>query len=388
MPQEPADLTRLPDLTNPGGVGPVRARRPEYVDLLPPCNDALPGRREHPGLARPRAGAAAIEEAWRDDRARQPDAGRPRPRLLPPVRGRAATAPSSTRGVDPRRRAVPRRPRARAEGWTLGALPAATGRRVLVVGAGPSGLSAAYHLRLLGPRGRDPRRRPGGGRHDALRHPRLPPAARQCSTAEIARIEALGVKIILDHKVADLIAEKRGGRVRRRLRRRRRAPGQARRHPRARRRQDRRRRGVPAQRRAGASGRSSAAASPSTAAATRRWTRRACRAGWGRPSRSSSTGARASRCPPTPSRPTTPIDEGVKIHWLRTIAEVDGPDAQGRGHGARRQGPAAADRALRDARGRHGDPRARPGHRHRVPARGPRRRDRPTDGVVAVSERS
>ena len=37
-----SDMTPLPDLTRKRGTGPVRARRPVYVDLLPPCNHACP----------------------------------------------------------------------------------------------------------------------------------------------------------------------------------------------------------------------------------------------------------------------------------------------------------------------------------------------------------
>ena len=36
------------------------------------------------------------------------------------------------------------------QGWALAAPRVRTGKRVLVVGAGPSGLSAAYHLARLG----------------------------------------------------------------------------------------------------------------------------------------------------------------------------------------------------------------------------------------------
>ena len=48
---------------------------------------------------------------------------------------------------------------------------------------------------------------------------------------------------------------------------------------------------------------------------------------------------------------------------------VRGLRAAGRGDGARRDRLPAADRAFRDAGGRHGDPGAGPGERHRLPAR-------------------
>ena len=36
------DMTALVDLTHEMGAGPVRSRRPIYVDLLAPCNHACP----------------------------------------------------------------------------------------------------------------------------------------------------------------------------------------------------------------------------------------------------------------------------------------------------------------------------------------------------------
>lgn len=42
MTAKPTDMTPALDLTHAKGTGPVRARRPVYVDLMPPCNHACP----------------------------------------------------------------------------------------------------------------------------------------------------------------------------------------------------------------------------------------------------------------------------------------------------------------------------------------------------------
>ena len=42
MLKKPGDMTPVIDLTHEKGAGPVRSRRPVYVDLLPPCNNACP----------------------------------------------------------------------------------------------------------------------------------------------------------------------------------------------------------------------------------------------------------------------------------------------------------------------------------------------------------
>jgi len=42
MPDQRADITPSVDLTGEKGAGPFRTRRPVYVDLLPPCNNACP----------------------------------------------------------------------------------------------------------------------------------------------------------------------------------------------------------------------------------------------------------------------------------------------------------------------------------------------------------
>jgi len=59
---QPLDLTPLADLSHgQSRAGPVRERRPVYVDLLPPCNAGCPAGENIPGLPMPlRAGAVSV----------------------------------------------------------------------------------------------------------------------------------------------------------------------------------------------------------------------------------------------------------------------------------------------------------------------------------------
>jgi 2-oxoacid:acceptor oxidoreductase delta subunit (pyruvate/2-ketoisovalerate family) len=88
------------------------------------------------------------------------------------------------------------------EGWRMECGPA-TGKKVLIVGAGPSGLSAAYHLARFGHAVTidDAGPKAGGMMRFGIPKYRLP---RDILDAEIARIEAMGVAIRLNHKVEDL----------------------------------------------------------------------------------------------------------------------------------------------------------------------------------------
>ena len=91
-------------------------------------------------------------------------------------------------------------------GWKVPVDAAPTGKRVLVVGAGPSGLSAAYHLTRLGHSVtiKDAGAAPGGMMRYGIPKYRLP---RDILDAEVNRILDLGVALELNTKVTDILAE-------------------------------------------------------------------------------------------------------------------------------------------------------------------------------------
>jgi 2-oxoacid:acceptor oxidoreductase delta subunit (pyruvate/2-ketoisovalerate family) len=97
-----------------------------------------------------------------------------------------------------------------AQGWKLPPPAAPSGKKVMVVGAGPSGLSAAYHLARLGHAVTviEAGPLPGGMMRFGIPQYRLP---RQVLDAEVQRIVDMGVRIDYNTKVTDVLQAKLDG---------------------------------------------------------------------------------------------------------------------------------------------------------------------------------
>jgi NADPH-dependent glutamate synthase beta subunit-like oxidoreductase len=200
-------MTLQVDLTGELGSGPTRTHQPHYVSLMPPCNHACPAGENIQGwLAHAQAGR--FQKAWLTLLEDNP---------LPAVCGRVCYHPCET-GCNRAEldsavsiHAVERflGDLAAEQGWQV-PVAAASGKRVLVVGAGPAGLSAAYHLRRRGHAVEihEAGPMPGGMMHFGIPAYRLP---RVDLMKEVQRIEAMGVSIVLNRKVDDLAAAKLAG---------------------------------------------------------------------------------------------------------------------------------------------------------------------------------
>jgi 2-oxoacid:acceptor oxidoreductase delta subunit (pyruvate/2-ketoisovalerate family) len=182
--------------------GSWRSERPVYVDRLPPCNHACPaGENIQDWLFHAESGD--YEGAWRVLTQDNP---------MPAIMGRVCYHPCETEcnrakiddavGINSVERFLG--DEAIKRGWRFTPPAQESGRRVLVVGAGPSGLSAAYHLRRLGHAVEIYEAGPfaGGMMRYGIPKYRLP---RDVLDAEITRILDLGVTLELNTKVVNIV---------------------------------------------------------------------------------------------------------------------------------------------------------------------------------------
>ena len=205
---KPFAITLQPGTSLNNLTGSWRNARPVYLDRLPPCNNACPAGENIQGWLF-HAESGDYEQAWRVLTLDNP---------LPAVMGRVCYHPCETAcnraqldqavGINSVERFLG--DEAIKRGWKFDAPAASSGKKVLVVGAGPSGLSAAYHLARMGHRVEIHEAGPlaGGMTRFGIPKYRLP---REVLDAEVQRIVDLGVTLKLNTKVEHIDQSMKAG---------------------------------------------------------------------------------------------------------------------------------------------------------------------------------
>jgi len=205
---KPFAITLNPGSSLANHTGSWRTARPVYLDRLPPCNNQCPAGEDIQGWLF-HAESGNYEAAWRHLTRDNPFAA---------IMGRVCyhTCESACNrgkideavGINSVERFLG--DEAIKRGWKFAAPAAESGKKVLIVGAGPSGMSAAYHLRKLGHAVTVMDAGPymGGMMRFGIPKYRLP---REVLDAEMQRIADMGVSVKLNSKVDNILDAMKAG---------------------------------------------------------------------------------------------------------------------------------------------------------------------------------